>query len=344
MKEKHRYTPILKDKAGEMGALKELISRSWQEITPLIELSLPDKSTDEPTLVKELVSRIEKATPYTNVSVLLDFCALPVSHVLAKEVINQLESKAKNAIPVLQFGNNSFIGLASVFEEVAVRLHWRDISPTISLDLSYFVAEANIDKGSSHLILDIGAIHKDQMGALAATIPALLGGMEHLSEWATVTIAATAFPKILEVTPTKLTTLPRLEWQLWQSISDQVSQMVQRLDFGDYAVTHPVLIDLDPKKMTVSPKIVYATEGEWAVLKGKGPKAEGGGWNQCKGLCKQIKDSSYFLGAAYSFGSDQIARCANGATSTGNAMTWKQASTNHHITLVGNQVANQSSS
>ncbi len=108
--------------------------------------------------------------------------------------------------------------------------------------------------------------------------------------------------------------------------------------FGDYAISHPVPKELDPRTMRMSASIRYTTESEWLVVKGRNVRQFG--FDQYFALSKALVERPEFSGLSFSWGDQYIADCADGITGPGNATTWRKVGTNHHITLVTRELAN----
>ncbi len=108
--------------------------------------------------------------------------------------------------------------------------------------------------------------------------------------------------------------------------------------FGDYAINHPKVLELDMRKVKPSATIRYTDENQWCIVKGKNVRDYGFG--QYRALSKKVLDSPYFCGKSFSWGDDYIQKCANGQGKTGNLMSWRRVGTNHHIEKVTRDIAN----
>jgi hypothetical protein len=107
--------------------------------------------------------------------------------------------------------------------------------------------------------------------------------------------------------------------------------------FGDYAISHPVQKELDPRTMRMSASIRYTTQENWLVVKGRNVRQYG--FDQYFELCKTLVKRPEFSGKDYSWGDNYIADCAAGRTGPGNATTWRKVGTNHHLTVVEQEIA-----
>lgn len=101
--------------------------------------------------------------------------------------------------------------------------------------------------------------------------------------------------------------------------------------------------------MNLSGHIRYTTDEEFLIVKGGAVRdvkrngevvAEGRGYEQMVDLCRVLINLPEYSGADFSWGDRYIWDCANGTASHGNATTWRQFATNHHLTFVVHQLAN----
>ena len=107
--------------------------------------------------------------------------------------------------------------------------------------------------------------------------------------------------------------------------------------FGDYAINHPKILELDMRKVKPSATIRYTVDNHWYIVKGKNVRDYG--FEQYHELSKKVFASRYYCGSTFSWGDDYIQECANRHGKTGSLMTWRQVGTNHHIEKVTRDIA-----
>lgn len=342
---KHRYLSVLKFKAGEVAAVRNLRTSVFQKWNPLFEL-LPDVPTEKSKRIPN--------TPNKIVEALTDSCGTGATLFLSvkylrglgnlreqvEEIFRRIREGGNIPVPVADSASNAeelaaFAGASSkIGGTAAVRLALEDI-PRADALLNAISKRTGLKTSESFLILDLGYIPQDSMAREALVLPALLRRVATLGQWKSLTLTGCGLPETVQSNDEELAKYPRTEWELFQSVRDEVSRLTKRLDFGDYTITNPNLVELNPKLMKPSPKLVYTTNTDWLVAKGKSKR----GWKQMYALAAKIRDSGKFKGPEFSEGDSQIATCAAGEGTTGNSTTWKQAGTNHHVTLVASQVA-----
>jgi Beta protein len=182
----------------------------------------------------------------------------------------------------------------------------------------------------------VSAIGAD-LGRATLLARAVLSQTPLLGEWRRIVFASASFPENLsEVDAATVTTLPRIEAQLWERLKRRGGLRQDTL-FGDYAIAHPVPTELDPRTMRMSASIRYTTAENWLILKGRNVRQYG--FDQYFELCRTLVTRPEYAGEDYSWGDRFIARCARGAGGPGNATTWRKVGTNHHVTLVAHELA-----
>lgn len=341
---KNRYVSVLKQKAGEMEAIAKLSSRVWVEWTPLIELLADDfdpKECSPKEFAQKTAKTLIKSTP-EGATILLYFDRFTKLSNQVRLVLSELATSGRQVIPTLSLHTpsdlrDSLLAILDDGSEAALRISLSEVNDNLENFLKLQMPQLLDHPNRSHLLLDLGQIEQTDLEYLSMTAPMVIERMPKLEEWRSITILGTSIPQTLGVEAGKVANLPRVEYALWKRL--KLAAKLRDLDFGDYAITAPELVNFDPEKMTISPKILYTLEDSWLVHKGKGLK-RGGGWAQCFSMSGKIASHQSFCGSHYSDGDDYIQRCANKTASAGNSKVWKRVGTNHHITFVAHQIAN----
>ena len=99
--------------------------------------------------------------------------------------------------------------------------------------------------------------------------------------------AASSFPENLSDVASTVSTLPRREWQLWQTLQRRPDRLRRRdLIYSDYAIAHPIPRELDPRTMRLSASIRYTAPEEWLIMKGRNVRQYG--FEQYFELCRML--------------------------------------------------------
>jgi hypothetical protein len=342
--EKNRYVSVLKQKAGELAAVRELAAGVWDRWNPLFEL-LADDGLDPAITRDDVVGELSGACRNGAV-VFIDFDAiefLTANHI--GEILAALVQQGLVPIPVVTLSSNQNVRaavqafIAGRNNIAGVRLFFNEPGENTAANINALVAAVGLNIANSHLFIDLEFIDSDYLPTVNAAFPAIVGLLPHLSQWNTTTVVGTGFPRILDIPGGGNAQVPRTEWEFFNAIRPHFAPRVHRLDFGDYAVTNPQLIEnFDPRTMQVSPKVIYAHDNSWIAYKGR--SSRGRGFVETHAMCQALVQRPEFLGADFSAGDQYIENCANNVVSQGNSGTWKRVGTNHHITFVADQVSN----
>jgi hypothetical protein len=355
-----RYVPILKGKEGEFAALEELKSEVRSDVMPLIEVpdipydyanERPAKSLDDH--VSGIAERLQKS--WRNQPVYVDLPwpeneeQLSDGRIALEAVLSDCAKRGVNAVPVVSrassinylavAGRSSQSSNAGACIRLLVEDFEEDIDPEIEVD-RLLEGLGGIHPNSIDLIIDMGDIGSDSVRALL--VARSLFSMIPKKDFRRMTLAAASFPEDLsDVNAATTTALPRREWELWKALQRRPNLLPRRdLIFGDYAITHPVAKDLDPRVMSMSASIRYTTRANWLVVKGRNVRQYG--YEQYFELCKELVHRPEYEGRDFSWGDKYISDCADRMMGPGNATTWRKVGTNHHLTLVAREIANLS--
>jgi hypothetical protein len=246
--QKNRYVSVLKQKAGELEAVRELTSDVWYKWNPLFELFSGDADMDESAraeikqkAIETLVESCKKGAV-----VFIDFDGIAqISKTAVTEILTWLEEAQLIPIPVATLSSPE--NLIAAFGEfiatrgrgIGVRIFFDEIDRDIAANLNHLSTSLGLDVSASHLFIDLEHIPENSLSMLTVALPPALSSMPELAQWDTVTLVGTGIPAVLEMPPAANAVLPRPEWLLWCGVKNQIVKHVKRLDFGDYAIPHP---------------------------------------------------------------------------------------------------------
>ncbi len=343
------YFPILKGKAGELQAIADLYPEPRGMIAPVIEITdvpwdfqTEDYAKSPEAHLDSFVEAISKKL--AGVSFYID---LPESlwdaeledgtHALAR-VFSGIRENGLDARPVIGADRPAEYkdvvkaivetdnkGLC--FRLTPEKANTENINGLLSL---FDVKPSEID-----LLIDFGFITPAPDVFLLA-FQGIFGGLPLRTEWRNIIFGATAFPKDLSDVPSGTTNLPRSEWATWKKIHG-VAEM-RSVRFADYAISHPEIVVMDPRIMTMSANIRYTTDEEWMVLKGRSVRKHG--YGQFTEHCEALVKSPAYKGENFSAGDKTIHECSLKKLGSGNATVWRRVGVNHHLSLVHSQIAN----
>jgi hypothetical protein len=204
--------------------------------------------------------------------------------------------------------------------------------PDIAGDISAVLRKLNVSYAEADLVLDLGAPNFVPIGALVRIALALFEMVPVLNRWRTFTFAGTSYPQSIATVQRPFELVPRHEWSAYRALVSHLGSEMRIPAFGDYAVAHPDLVELDMRLIKPFAKLRYTVDDHWHI--GRGMPVRTHGFGQYKELCGTLVARPYFSGAHYSAGDRYIVDCAAGSAPTGNLSTWVWVSTNRHITKV----------
>ncbi len=349
------YIPILKSKQGELEAIRELSPVAKQSITPLVEIiPVPwdfDKNLPKVPLKQHFdksISKVKKCfgSEYT---FFIDlglvkmsepiFGLHPLEYFLRELLLNEL-----NFVPTIDLYQNEAClqAVANMVNHngkgLCIRIKKEDVNDLLELqtNLDTLLNNLSLHPHDCHVIIDYDILPNELSVQFIDDIVDVIEFFPYVEEWQTFTFAASSFPLVLEVDKDDSKYLPRNEFILWLAILDKKTTLPRLPSFGDYAIQHPELSDLDFRYIKSSVNLRYAVEKAWLVYKGREKVRHG--YDQFNSLCRLLIMRKEYSGEDYSWGDGYIKRCADNDDGPGNASTWRKVGFSHHMTLTAEQV------
>jgi len=174
-----------------------------------------------------------------------------------------------------------------------------------------------------------------------------LNALPYLTDWRNLVVASSSFPTDMSaVAPDSLVEFERKEWSAWSYLRANNESVKRMPIYGDYGINHPVLSEIDPRVMRLSPNIRYTSTLNYVVAKGKAyprkndktKKANTKAADQLPKLAKLITSHKSWRTGKFSWGDAFIEACSN-KECVGNATDWRAVGTSHHIASVVHQLS-----
>ena len=347
----HRhYVPILKWKMGEYQALQRLSERAKDGLTPLFEIppigfdfesGTHKKSPDEhlADFGKRLKSKWQARRCFVDLKHLPSDTRMVGGRHFVDVTFDAARTEGCSAIPVACFANDTAFlsAIRNVVQRdrrgVCFRLKFVDFNRlNLATDLETLLRPIVSDWSDVDLVIDLGTT----ILPLAVFVQTI-GLVPNLNRWRTLTIAATSYPETIAQIRSPFEIVPRLEWQAYRTYVAQLGQEARIPTFGDYAVAHPDLVELDMRIIKPFAKLRYTIDDNWHIARGTSVRTDGFG--QYQQMCATLVAQPYFSGRDYSAADAYIDDCSVGAVTTGNLSTWVWVSTNRHLTKVVDDLA-----
>lgn len=364
MLSRDHYVPILKWKTGEQRAIKELEPAIKAKIRPLFLIPpIPwdfENDNYKCTIDKHLEGFGQKLhNIWQSVQpVMIDAEQIDNelmgngSHPI-EYVVNEAENYGVAVIPVTGFDkSNAYNDAVKTINKkykrgIAIRIKQPDFQ-TIGTSLPQLMQHIGVNRKNTDLIFDCEEITQRTFGSTKDAIIAALARISNLSDFRTIIVSATAFPKTLAGMPNyTIKKFPRSEWFLWNSLISTPG-ISQNIIYSDYTIDDPYWPDMIDLKLLIKKligNVRYTREECWYVVRGEKIFSQIG-YRQFYKVCELLvtHPDNILCGQNYSSGDKRIFECAKRRGSTGNLGTWFQAGVNHHITFVVNQLAQHSAS
>jgi hypothetical protein len=359
----HRhYYPILKGKKGEFMAVSHLPSEIRANLTPFFDIPRPEneKGGHVDTYLVKKVESICKSCGSVG-TLFIDFfdfdLALRTSsgRHFVRFSFDKLRNCSVEAIPVTGLDRDDEYNIAvaqtiSVDRRgVAIRLQKEDIEDPSSTkaSLGNLLEGLKVKENNVHLFLDIRDMRPEDLDQNVDDVVKFLADFGDLRIWKTLILSASGFPENMGgVRRHSLQLIPRTELVLWEQVlSECKKKKLNRLPaFSDYCICHPDILDFD-RSMNPSANIRYTLSKNWLIVKGGGLKQKIGGrtsydYDQFFVLAERLRLHRNYRGPGFSNGDLYIQNCKKGTKGPGNLPKWREVGTNHHLTLVAEQIAN----
>jgi hypothetical protein len=359
------YIPILRWKAAEKEALLYLSPEVRKQITPLLELLMPQpkerkkkngQSKTPEELLSESLQLLKEATPKVPSDIQKCWGITPAfievglldkserAQVLSS-ILTEGTKLGLSLVPVVNLHSDpetmkGAIQLANEYGSgLCLRLFPSDIFRGASLakEIDGFMKASSLVPEKVDLLLDF-QITDDQyatLGNVAKNIPDIL-------KWRTFTVASGAFPIDLSDFTVDLYNIPRSDWENWLSQINS-KKLTRQPSFADYTIQHPIYREPVPGA-NPSASIRYTLNDEWMIMRGQGLRSpNGAGFKQYPALAQLLSQRPEYLsfGRDFSYGDQYIEKIGKSVMGkeTGNPRTWLRAGINHHIACVVAQIA-----
>lgn len=351
------YVPCLRWKQGEYQAILKLADKTKEKIVPLIEVpelgwdfeeEKAKRSIDQllPSFIKRIYDKWDALSCFIDV----------MKHISSFEkmadgthpityVFDALRKKQCLAVPVvvLTMDEACITAVKREIKEdgrgVCLRIPIEQAANSkIKENIDVMLSKLLVQADQCDLILDLAAPNYIPVEGFVKVINDIISKTPYLNRWRTFTILGSSFPESMASIKREMEIIPRYEWQLYKQLVVSLAKSKLRVpNYGDYAIAHPKILQLDMRYIKPYATIRYAIEDYWCIVKGKIFRENRGQYYE---LSKKLVASEYYYGDDFSYGDEFIKKCANGKISKWTLTTWRLVGTNHHIEVVVRDIAN----
>ncbi len=354
---RNQYIPCLRWKQGEYQALFRLSSEVKNLIVPLIEIAKIGFDFETGTLRKTLDEHLKDFAKRVRQKWGKNLCFVDI-HLINKSthmangkhplkyIFEQLRSNDIPAIPVTTInpGSNFQTALLEIVKKdnrgICLRIDIEELdNPQITSRINRIISACNISNNQCDLVLDIKAPNFKPIDNFVELLHSLIQNLPKLDSWRSFSIIGTAFPSTMAEVSKGASIVERDEWILYKQLVEYLEFSQIRIpNFGDYAINHPTVIEMDMRLLKPYASIRYTIDDGWLII--RGTNVRDNGFHQYIDLCTTVVKSTHYSGRKFSQGDEYIYNCAQGITTTGNLTTWRWVGTNHHLEIVARDCAN----
>jgi len=366
------YVPILKGKQGELNALLNTDPKLFPFFTAMIEVPpipseypegqdtpIPAKTID--AHIKLVVKGFAKALKDLP-SVFVDGYYIELEDELdgGKSPIDALFEALRAAkiqfIPAIgldrveDYADSVRLAVGIDKRGVCLRLVESDIESFAELgpQIASLLKVLKVSVDQVDLLIDFGP-KVPQKSAL----PFMLDALPNIEKWRSLTIASSSFPSsMMALQRNSIEELEREEWLAWLSVRSKKKATKRIPTFGDYSINHPILNEINPRIMQMSPNIRYTDDLNYVVAKGQAQprkkkkptpaeelaRAQLAPTVQYPKLATMIRKHPAWKGPKFSWGDLFIDKCSR-KECVGSSTDWRSVGTCHHIAAVVRQIA-----
>ena len=189
-----------------------------------------------------------------------------------------------------------------------------------------------------HLLIDLKSVQETPIDEIVDRVSEFTSEC-NISMWKTFTFSSGGFPVDMSgIASDSQKKVSRVEVELWKALLTAHPLIGRKSKYSDYGILNPERPDVDLVTMRPSGKIRYATEKEWIIVKGHSLR-KGDKYQQYHELSGEVASLPEFR-EQHCWGDKYIDKCSRRVAGTGNLTTWVRVDTNHHLTLVGEQISN----
>ena len=271
------YVPILKWKAGEISAYKNLNSTISSYVHPLFEIPPPEydymKKKDSKNIDEHLETFGDRYKGNcNNKSCFIDTSLIP-EEVRMKDgrlpmqfVFDAIKQRGLSAIPVAKIDQSNLI--TTLIKNINIRdkngLCLRltldqILSSDLELKINKLLSEIEISHSNIDLLVDLKRpTNFEPIESLAKMLQMLCSKIPKLNNWRSFIISACSFPESLSEFKNTVNKVKRNEWDLYLQFIKFLPEKTRKPIFSDYGIRTPEYKKFDPTKMAAPKnKIIY---------------------------------------------------------------------------------------
>ncbi len=293
-----------------------VLSKYWVHRPVFVDLRVLFKEYGADNAVHWLPTLFSRAR---NLGVL----ATPVASLVTLETIGTAGFKA-----AMSYSDELMFGLSIQSGDMT--------DPSLGARIQTALVGLGLKPSQCAVIADFTDADLSEPSLVAPIIRGSLEQLQSLGQWQFIVFLGTHYPEKNPAKPGQTFIQPRNEWLAWIEAVKFDPSTAQQMVFGDFAADS-AKIDFKTGRAQPIRHSRYTTGSSWLVVRGEN---EGSDYDVMKDVYERIVESGEFSGATFSNADAYIFDVArNNAPKAGNATTWRQVNTTHHITQVVADIA-----
>ncbi|MDO8770845.1 MAG: beta family protein [Burkholderiaceae bacterium] len=351
------YVPSLRMKMGELEGLRALRGDVADCILPLLIVP-PLKERDSGS--QEALFPPGEAIPdvggilckyWPRRAAFVDPRALFKEYGIEKAVnwLPELFKRARNldvfAIPTANLAALEKVGVLAFKDSISesyrlkfgLRIQSGDMTdPNLNDRVQSVIANMGLIPAECAVFADFSDADLSDHSLVAPIIRSALEQLQTFGQWQVIAFQGTNFPETNPAKPGQTISYPRNEWRAWREAVKFDPSTAEHMVFGDFAADSAKMV-FGGNGARPIPHCRYTTGTQWLVVRGN----ETGSMHEVmQDVFNRVLDSGEFSGASFSEADAYINHVArNNSEGAGNASTWRQINTTHHITRVVADIA-----
>lgn len=351
------YVPVLRMKKGELEGLRSLQSDVADCIAPVLVVppakerksgsqeSLFPAGRDIPDVGGVLAKFWRHREAFIDPRVLFKECGVDTAISWLPSLFSRARSQGVLAVPIASLGDLDRMGVDAFKAAVSLRdslkfglrVESGDLTdPSLDARVGDVLRKLGLSAAECAVFADFSDADLSDPALVSPIIRAALEQLQMLGRWHLVVFLGTNYPEKNPAEPGQTITQQRNEWHAWIEAVRFDPSTAEHMVFGDYAADCSTMA-FGGKGGRPIPHTRYTTGSSWLVVRGE---SAGSTHQVMKKVFERIVASGSFAGPTFSSADAYIFDVArNNAPSAGNATTWRQLNTTHHITQVVADIA-----
>ncbi|WP_429910578.1 beta family protein [Glycocaulis sp.] len=174
-----------------------------------------------------------------------------------------------------------------------------------------------------------------EIEGVAGSVAQIFEQASAFARWGRIVFQGSSFPSWNPADAGGEFRVPRDEWRVFNEAAQECSLAPGQLMFGDYGADSSKIVFPRKGGARAIRHIRFTGTTDCVVVRGA---SEGTDQSVMREVCQRLVAMKEFVSPSFSYADNQINKIAHGLCGPGNASTWRELNTAHHITQVIRQL------